>query len=143
MAITRARHDDLAFYKEVHRLIARQLHGDRRGGDRNAYRCLQRIAPLVDEQVPPLVEFREVKCQDLSPGGFSFVCDAPPEYESYAVELGKAPVLIYVTARILHVSEVRMGSRVQFLAGCRFTGRLKGKDGVATSTRPQKASDSM
>ena len=127
MATTRSRQEDLAFYKEVHRLIARHLHPDRRGGDRNAYRCVQRLAPLIGEQVPPLSEFKEVKCQDLSPGGFSFLCDSPPEYESYAVELGKAPVLIYVTARILHISEVRQGLRVQFLAGCRFTGRLQGR----------------
>ncbi|HQU46709.1 MAG: hypothetical protein B7Z73_12320 [Planctomycetia bacterium 21-64-5] len=126
MAITRPRHEDVAFYKEVHRLIARELHSDRRGGDRNAYRCVQRLAPLIGERVPPLSEFEEVRCQDLSPGGFSFVCDAPPEQEDYAVELGRAPVLIYVTARVVHVSEVRVGSRVQYLAGCRFTGRLTG-----------------
>ena len=125
MAIMRPRHDDVAFYKDVHRLITRQLQGDRRAGDRSAYRCVQRIAPLVGESVPPLCAFQEVKCQDLSPGGFSFLCDAPPDHEDYAVELGKAPVLIYVTARIMHISEVRNGSRVQFLAGCRFTGRLR------------------
>ena len=125
MAITRPRYEDAAFYKDVHRLITRQLNADRRGGDRNAYRCVQRIAPLIGEQLPPLSQFCEVKCQDLSPGGFSFVCDAPPEYENYAVELGKPPVLIYVTARVVHVSELRQGSRVQFLAGCRFTGRLR------------------
>ena len=124
MSITRPRYEDVAFYKDVHRLITRQLQGERRGGDRNVYRCVQRIAPLVGEQVPPLSEFQAVKCQDLSPGGFSFVCDAPPEFETYAVELGKSPVLIYVTARVVHVSELRHGSRVQFLAGCRFTGRL-------------------
>lgn len=125
MAITRPRHDDVAFYKDMHRLIAMHLKGDRRGGDRSAYRCVQRIAPLVGESVPPLSQFQEVKCQDLSPGGFSFLCDNPPLYEDYAVELGKAPVLIYVTASLVHVSEVRSGSRVQFLAGCRFTGRLE------------------
>jgi hypothetical protein len=129
MGITRPRHEDVAFYKDVHRLIARHLHSDRRGGDRSAYYCVQRLAPLFGEKVPPLSEFVEVKCQDLSPGGFSFVCDAPPDYEDYAVELGKSPVLIYVTARVLHVSEVRMGPSIQYLAGCRFTGRLAGEVG--------------
>ena len=125
MAITRPRFEDVAFYKDVHRLITWQLQSDRRGGDRSAYRCVQRIAPLIGDQLPPLADFYEVKCQDLSPGGFSFVCDAPPEHELYAVELGKSPVLIYVTAQMVHVSELRHGQRVQFLAGCRFTGRLK------------------
>ncbi|MGH7138739.1 MAG: PilZ domain-containing protein [Pirellulales bacterium] len=125
MSITRPRYEDVAFYKDVHRLITRQLQGNRRGGDRNRYHCLQRIAPLVGEQVPPLAEFQEVACQDLSPGGFSFVCDDPPEFDNYAVELGKSPVLIYVTARVVHISELRRGPRVQFLVGCRFTGRLQ------------------
>lgn len=124
MAITRPRHEDVAFYKEVHRLIAKQLHGNRRTGDRSAYQCVQRIAPLVGDELPPLSEFKEVRCQDLSPGGFSFACDTPPDDEKYAVELGRAPVLIYVTARVVHVSEIRIDSRVQYLAGCRFTGRL-------------------
>ncbi|HVX12811.1 MAG TPA: PilZ domain-containing protein [Pirellulales bacterium] len=125
MAITRPRYEDVAFYKDVHRLITRHMQGDRRAGDRSAYRCVQRIAPLIGEQVPPLADFYEVKCQDLSPGGFSFTCDTPPDYENYAVELGKSPVLIYVTARVVHVSELRQAQRVQFLAGCRFTGRLR------------------
>ena len=135
MAITRPRQEDVAFYRDVHRLIARHLHADRRGGDRSDYRCVQRIAPLIGEQVPPLSEFEEVKCQDLSPGGFSFVCDAPPTHEDFAVELGKPPVLIYVTARVLHISEVRMGPRVQFLAGCRFTGRLDSRKSKVQSPK--------
>ncbi|HEV3339412.1 MAG TPA: hypothetical protein VG125_03615, partial [Pirellulales bacterium] len=60
MAITRPRHDDVAFYKDVHRLITRQLVGERRGGDRSAYRCVQRIAPLIGDSVPPLSQFQEV-----------------------------------------------------------------------------------
>jgi hypothetical protein len=103
----------------------RQLQSDRRGGDRNAYHCLQRIAPLIGEHLPLAAEFREVTCQDLSPGGFSFICDAPPDEENYAVELGRPPVLIYVTARVVHVSELRQGQHSKFLAGCRFTGRLE------------------
>ncbi|HEX7377863.1 MAG TPA: PilZ domain-containing protein [Pirellulales bacterium] len=125
MSITRPRNEDVTFYKDVHRLIMSQLQSERRGGDRNSYPCLQRVAPLLGDRPPPLAEFQEVKCQDLSPGGFSFVCDAPPEYEDYAVELGKPPVLIYVTAKVIHVSELRQGRHVRFLAGCRFTGRLQ------------------
>ncbi|HUY90691.1 MAG TPA: hypothetical protein VMV10_18295 [Pirellulales bacterium] len=32
--------------------------------------------------------------------------------------------MIYVTARVIHVSEVRSGGERQYLIGCRFTGRL-------------------
>ena len=125
---------DTSFYKQVHRLIAKRLNedGNRRGPERRSYRCIQRLAPCTGEQVPGLSEFREVVCQDLSAGGFSYVSAAPPETETLAVELGKAPVLIYVTACVIHVSEVWSGAARQYLVGCRFTGRLAplNQDGV-------------
>lgn len=74
--------------------------------------------------MPSLSQFRDVECQDLSAGGFSYVAVEPPECETLAVELGKAPVLIYVTARIVHISETLAGAETRFLIGCRFTGRL-------------------
>lgn len=126
------RDDDVAFYKEVHRLLrARQRGDNRRNRDRKTYQCIQRLAPLVTGHTPALAEFQEVKCQDLSPGGFSFLCAQPPEHETYVVELGKPPVLIYVTARVVHVSELRADSLVQFLVGCRFTGRLPAEGDAA------------
>lgn len=118
---------DSSFYKQVHRLIAKRLNEDanRRGRKRSSYRCIQRLAPCTGQQVPELSEFREVVCQDLSAGGFSYLSTVTPEAETLAVELGKAPVLIYVTARVIHVSEVRSDGKRQFLIGCRFTGRLE------------------
>jgi hypothetical protein len=117
---------DSSFYKQVHRLIAKRLseESNRRGRERRSYRCIQRLAPCTGDQVPAMSEFREVVCQDLSAGGFSYLCSTPPEADTLAVELGKAPVLIYVTACVVHVSEVRSGGERQFLVGCRFTGRL-------------------
>lgn len=117
---------DSSFYKQVHRLIAKRLSEDsnRRGPRRSSYRCIQRLAPCTGGQVPGMSEFREVVCQDLSAGGFSYLTPAPPEADILAVELGKAPVLIYVTACVVHISEVRSGAERQYLVGCRFTGRL-------------------
>jgi hypothetical protein len=117
---------DTSFYKQVHRLIAERLSEDRnrRGKQRRGYRCIQRLAPCVDEQVPGLGAFRDVECQDLSAGGFSFLADTAPACELLAVELGKAPVLIYVVARIVHISENWSGGERKILVGCRFTGRL-------------------
>lgn len=131
------RDNDVAFYKEVHRLLrARQRGENRRNRDRKTYQCVQRLAPLVTGRTPPLSEFAGVKCQDLSPGGFSFLCAQPPEHETYVVELGKPPVLIYVTARVVHVSELRAGVQVQFLVGCRFTGRLNSDGSEARDSSP-------
>lgn len=117
---------DSSFYKQVHRLIAKRLSEDsnRRGPRRSNYRCIQRLAPCTGDQVPGMSEFQEVVCQDLSAGGFSYLASAPPDTETLAVELGKAPVLIYVTACVVHVSEIRSGAERQYLVGCRFTGRL-------------------
>ena len=134
------RDDDVAFYKQVHRLLRAGQRGEnRRNRDRKTYQCAQRLAPLVSGHTPPLSDFCEVKCQDLSPGGFSFLASQPPEHETYVVELGKPPVLIYVTARVVHVSELRVGSQVQFLVGCRFTGRVPAEGGMAPG--PSAASD--
>lgn len=117
---------DTSIYKQVHRLIAARLSEDRnrRGKQRRGYRCIQRLAPCADEQVPGLAEFRDVECQDLSAGGFSFLADTAPACEMLAVELGKAPVLIYVMARVVHISENWSGAERKILVGCRFTGRL-------------------
>jgi len=117
---------DSSFYKQVHRLIATRLNEDvnRRGRERRSYRCVQRLAPCTGEQVPSMSEFREVVCQDLSAGGFSYISSEAPDAETLVVELGKAPVLIYVTACVVHVSEVLTEAERQFLIGCRFTGRL-------------------
>ncbi|HUY90692.1 MAG TPA: hypothetical protein VMV10_18300 [Pirellulales bacterium] len=81
---------DSSFYKQVHRLIAKRLSEDanRRGPQRRNYRCVQRLAACTGEQVPELAEFREVVCQDLSAGGFSYLSTATPETETLAVELG-------------------------------------------------------
>lgn len=120
------RKDDVAFYKDVHRFIAQRVAStsDRRDRDRNSFQCVQRLAPLTGDELPPMAAFEEVKCQDLSPGGFSFLSPTAPEHEDYVVELGKSPVLIYVTARVVHVSELRLRSKSQYLVGCRFTGRF-------------------
>lgn len=130
---------DSSFYKQVHRLIAKRLNEDanRRGRQRCSYRCIQRLAPCSGDQVPELSEFREVVCQDLSAGGFSYLSDVTPATETLAVELGQAPVLIYVTARVIHVSEVRTDGERQYLIGCRFTGRLESlSDEAAASGAP-------
>jgi hypothetical protein len=129
---------DSSFYKQVHRLIAARLSeaNDRRGKQRRGYRCLQRLAPCFGDQMPSLSQFCEVECQDLSAGGFSYLAAEPPECETLAVELGKAPVLIYVTARIIHISEVWSGSETNYLIGCRFTGRLSPLNTDSEPTQP-------
>ncbi|HEV3003652.1 MAG TPA: PilZ domain-containing protein [Pirellulales bacterium] len=124
---------DAAFYKQVHRHISQALeNGDERRNERHrGARCIQRIAPCVDGRLPVLAAFREVECQDLSAGGFTCLLPEPPEIETMAVELGAPPVLIYVTARVVHVSESRLGEEIKYLVGCRFTGRLDSNEAVA------------
>ena len=70
---------DAAFYKQVHRLVSKRLEagdGDRDKQRRGA-RCVQRIAPCLDGQMPEMAEFQEVDCQDLSAGGFSYLWPEP------------------------------------------------------------------
>lgn len=130
---------DSSFYNQVHRLISASVSesSERRGKERRGYRCVQRLAPLSGDNMPGLSQFCDVECHDLSAGGFSFVATEPPDCETLAVELGKAPVLIYVTARIVHISEIWSGAETRFLIGCRFTGRLDpSQDGVPSDASP-------
>ena len=130
---------DSSFYNQVHRLISASVSdaSDRRGKQRRGYRCVQRLAPCDGDQMPGLSQFRDVECHDLSAGGFSFVTSEPPDCETLAVELGKAPVLIYVMACVVHVSEMWSGSETRFLIGCRFTGRLNpSQNGAAGGALP-------
>jgi len=124
---------DAAFYKQVHRLVSKRVQtGDaNREKQRRGARCVQRIAACLDGRMPELVAFQEVECQDLSAGGFSYLWTEPTQAETLAVELGVAPVLFYVTARVVHVSEIRLGADVRFLVRCRFIGRLTPEEALA------------
>ena len=64
---------------------------ERRKRPRRAFGYFQRIAPYDGQKLPPPAMFCEVRCWDISAGGFSFVSSRPPEHTDYVVALGACP----------------------------------------------------
>jgi PAS domain S-box-containing protein len=98
----------------------------RRQRSRMAYPYKQRIAPFSGNGVPPEEEFREVKCRDISVGGFSYLAAMKPAYKQVIVALGIAPNQIFLSAEIVHTTPIVYDGRVMYAAGCRYLGRMAG-----------------
>ena len=87
----------------------------------------QWIAPFSGGALPEHVTFREVRCLDISTGGFSFATASMPDYRSIVVrfQVGGAPM--YLTARIADLRSYDgsgCGAARSFRIGCEFTGRF-------------------
>ena len=91
---------------------------------RAAYLHRQRIALIRDEDLPPLSSFFEVRCRDISQGGFSFDSPVYPNEPALVVALGTAPPYNYVVAQIMHVTPAVTEGQKSFIVGCKFTERV-------------------
>jgi PAS domain S-box-containing protein len=98
-------------------------YGERRKGPRRAFNYLQRIAPMIDGKLPDRGCFQIVACHDISSGGFSFISTRPPGHSSFVVALGTSPVVIYLIARVAHVTSVQNDDKTCYLIGCEYVGR--------------------
>lgn len=102
----------------------RPARTERRQHERRPYSQVQWIAPYAGGRPPDQSMFKEVKCHDVSAGGFSYLLAEPPLYDSLVVELGAKPDSIYLTASVVRHEQVAWGKTPLFLVGCRFTGRV-------------------
>ena len=122
---------DASFYALVHELIEaekalaeqRRPAPEGRAAGRRRFDCQQLLAPFDGVRLPSQSEFRQVACQDLSPGGFSFVTTERAEFEAVVVALGQVPFKFF-TAKVQNQSRVRHKGRMDYRVGCRFTGRI-------------------
>ncbi len=116
---------DANFFALVHHVLEASISADvdRRDNRRRGFSCLQFIAPYVDGRMPTQSEFRRVLCRDLSPTGFSFVSNDPPDSEYLVVALGAAP-FIFVSAQIVHHWPDEAEGKPVWIAGCRFIARI-------------------
>jgi hypothetical protein len=128
---------DAGFFSLVHEVLeAEKLRtDDRRYEQRQWYDCVQLIAPYTPEHLPAAADFRRVRCQDLSPGGISYIDAALPENPKLLVLLGPAP-FIFLTAEVAHHTELQNGNAKEYLIGCRFTGRIKHDGDSVTVGKP-------
>ncbi|MCE9603509.1 MAG: diguanylate cyclase [Planctomycetia bacterium] len=106
---------------------------DRRAGNRKGFETLQWIAPYVPNQILRRESFVQVRCRDISPGGFSFVLRERPEFDEVVVGLGIYPNMTYVRAKLVHVAP-GTPTPSTFLIGCRFAERLPSGTGLVAAT---------
>ncbi len=123
---------DAAFYEMVHRLHhqAADAADERRGNDRYAYHCVQRIAPYDGRSLPRPEEFVPMSLNDLSSGGFSYFAPTRPRTGQLVVALGNAPFKLY-TAEVRHCAEADYEGKPQFLVGCCLVERLGSYEDLA------------
>jgi hypothetical protein len=122
---------DAAFYTVVHEAIESERNyagrnqpvAEQRAADRRPFDCQQLLAPFDGVHLPGQSEFCRVACQDLSPGGFSFVWLKRVDFEDLVVALGQVPFKFF-TARVQNQTRVRLKGKWGYRIGCRFTGRI-------------------
>lgn len=103
------------------------VYGERRARPRRAYPYVQLIAPIIDGQLPPRSEFREVQCRDIAAGGFSFFAPAAPQEAELVVAFGAGTSMTFLTARQVHTTPTTRDGKPCVIVGCRYTGRASYK----------------
>ena len=103
--------------------MPKPLNADRRQRPRRSYPYRQRVAPVIGDVQPAIDDFREVKCNDISAGGFSYLDSVPPTSETLVVALGVPPKVTYMTAQVAYVTRVDRDGERLFQVGCNYVHR--------------------
>lgn len=116
---------DAAFYQVVHHLLTETAGGEteRRDGHRHEYPGRLLLAPYTPAEALGPAQFRQIRCWDLSPRGFSFLLPERPGHEAWVIALGQPPTSFFL-ARTQHVTQVYAGGATHYRIGCRFIQRL-------------------
>lgn len=142
-------HDiDANFFSLIHNLVGPpgpDESVERRTHERQPFQSIQRIAARRGLALPDESEFFEVRCHDLTGGGFSFLLTREPDFDSLVATFGTPPKAIYIAARVTHRAPVLVYPTWQIkrldapagvpppenpaampmvLVGCRFTERF-------------------
>jgi PAS domain S-box-containing protein len=109
----------------MERQVRVTMRRDRRCQTRRSFPYRQFVAPIFGERLPEPEKFHEVRCRNLSARGFSFESASIPAYHQLLVAFGQGKDLIYLTAKIIHVTPQGKPGEEPYLIGCRFTGRAR------------------
>jgi hypothetical protein len=124
---------DAKFFQVVHDLTRQGGEpghsSERRGRQRRPYPYYQFVAPFRDSQMPPPEAFQQVRCHDISTGGFSYFTPHLPDHDVIVAAFGTAPDFTYLTAQIRYAKRVTQGARAMFQIGCQFLGRIDDEPG--------------
>ena len=111
------------------------LSGDnQRRYPRHPYPCKQQIAYDNGRTLFEHLDFNLVQFHDISREGFSFLIRGLPRGDLIVAELGQKPNLIYVRAKVAHVSPIQVEGKWMMLVGFHITNR------VQPETQPDPAS---
>jgi hypothetical protein len=95
-----------------------------RASTRRPYACKQKIYPIVANQLPTPDCLYEVRCNDISCGGISFLLEEKPTFTDWVVALGRPPAVTYFLAKLAHVQQITWEGRAQYKVGCRLIDRV-------------------
>ena len=98
---------------------------ERRRHDRRPFQCIQMVAPCLEGKLPKLSHFRDVRCFDISPGGFSFLLGTRPSFVELVAAFGANNSRLYLRARVKHVTPITFENRKVLLIGCEYVGRVR------------------
>ena len=98
---------------------------ERRKHDRRPYACVQLIAPCMEGKLPDRRAFREVRCHDISPRGFSFLVEVKPDFDELVVAFGSAQSQLFLRAKVKHISLFGQDGRNLLKVGCEYLGRVR------------------
>ena len=101
----------------------RLTEDERREKPRRPFPYYQNIAYMTANTYPVEDDFIKVRCRDIAAGGFSFVSPTPPQDDRLVVALGSPRHLTYLTARVVHVTQVVEQDELIHVVGCQYTGR--------------------
>ena len=143
MATSQPGMSDAGFFSLVHHVLHANRSSDANSawsghGDRQRQARLQYVAPYVEGRLPGSADFMQVRCHDLSLGGFSFLSDYPPDYEQVIVALGSSPPIL-MSARVAHHSPTTVDGQACHLVGCQFIARIE--SAIALLLAPAVTSD--
>ncbi|MCH7724947.1 MAG: PAS domain-containing protein [Planctomycetes bacterium] len=124
------RHEAFELLKEFTRteLVSDELppgvKDDRRQHQRRDCPYIQKIAPIVDGNLPDLDDFFEVQGKDISARGFAFLLPEPTEHSELVIAFGSPPSRVYLIASVVHVTRTRIDGQDMYIVGCCYQGRV-------------------
>ncbi len=96
----------------------------RRSAMRIAYPFTQSIGAIGHGRLPLPREFKQVRCHDISVGGFSYIAPEPPHHKYLVVALGGGAEARQLVARIVNCRPETRDGETQYVIGCRFIDRV-------------------
>ncbi|MGI8980149.1 MAG: hypothetical protein ACR2FY_13070 [Pirellulaceae bacterium] len=98
---------------------------DHRRSPRRNFACWQLVAEYDGVTLPAQEDFQLRLCQDISPGGVSFLSNVRPQSEDLIIALGQIP-FIFFHVNFAHAVRRRDLEGHPLQIGCRFIKRLMG-----------------